>query len=244
MVDTDANRLESYQSGGHLKVDGWGVDEFLISFFRVCDAFQKQRNISGPLFEIGVHQGRTLILLAMLSKQNEKVVGLDLFEAGQEQNIDFSGSGSMANVNSNIQEFTPEVEVELISGNSFDFRAHPIFEDLRGARICHIDGGHFFEVVLNDLDLCQNIIGVGGVICIDDYFHSGFPEVQEAVHRYFWSSSVIKAVPFAAGNNKLFLIGSSYYRAMLDYIKEEFKDTGRGKPIKILGYEAVCIDEH
>jgi hypothetical protein len=56
---------------------------------------------------------------------------------------------------------------------------------MRGSRLFHNDGEHFTEVVLNDLSIAQDLINLGGVIVLDDYWHSGFPEAQEAVHKYF-----------------------------------------------------------
>jgi hypothetical protein len=234
--------LERYIKEGFKTVDGWGIDSELIELFILVDQFQKKENVSGPLCEIGVHHGRTLILLGLLANSGEKVVGIDLFEDGQEHNLDLSGSGSYKQLKKNTDIHAPGINFEIVKGNSFRL-TNDVLKIMRDSRIFHIDGGHFFEVVLNDLTIAQDIVGLGGVIVIDDYWHSGFPEVQEAVHRYFWSSSNLKAIPFAVGKNKIFLVGCAYKSKILNYFKERLPQNKK-KTVRVMGYEAICIDSH
>jgi len=236
------SNLEEYAAGGYLEVEGWGVDKELIELIRTLDQFQKAENISGALWEIGVHHGRTLILLGLLSRQNEIVIGIDLFENGQDQNLDLSGCGSYDALMKNILAFSPDVTYEIYSSNSF-FLKNGVLQKMQNARLVHIDGGHYFEVVLNDMMIAQSSIGLGGIIIIDDYLHSGFPEVQEAVQRYFWISSTIKAIPFAIGKNKLFMIDISFHQKILNYLKKILPE-GKNKPVRVLRYDAFCIDAH
>ena len=238
----DSPVLSRYVNGGFVHVDGWGVDAELIDIFRQIDAFQASQGVAGSLCEIGVHHGRTLILLALMRKPGERVVGIDLFESAQDQNLDASGSGSMQAVRVNLATHAPDIEVDLITANSFDLTPDDR-EMLRGARMFHIDGGHFMEVVLNDLALAQQMLGAGGVIVIDDYWHSGFPEVHEAVQRYFSTATALKAVPFMTGKNKLFLAHSSHR----DRIAAHFRGVlplDRCKTIRLLGHDAICCDPH
>jgi hypothetical protein len=234
--------LQSYRTEGFLRVEGWGIDQELIDLFEMFNDFQRAHGLGGPMCEIGVHHGRTLILLGLLKRPQEKVIGIDLFESNQSQNLDASGSGSIAAVHRNLAEFAPGIEIDLISANSFDLSVDQR-NCLQGCRLFHIDGGHFIEVVLNDIALAQSTLGVGGIIVIDDYWHSGFPEVQEAVHRYFWTSAAMKAVPFMAGKNKLFLAHNSHKERLLDFVAAKLP-ANRRKPIRLLGYNAICCDPH
>jgi len=234
--------LEKYRDGGFARVEGWGVDGELIELFSIINEFQTTNRITGSLCEIGVHHGRTLTLLALLKGQGEKVVGVDLFDGSQDQNLDASGSGSRVAVLRNLAEHAPGVDVQLVCANSFDLSRdqHGL---LQGARLFHIDGGHFLEVVLNDIALAQEALAVGGVVVIDDYWHSGFPEVQEAVHRYFLTSSRLKAVPFMTGKNKVYLAHTSHCHRLLEFMSSRLP-SNRRKPVRVLGYGAICCDPH
>lgn len=243
MISGRDSQLDEFETGGYLSIAGWGVDQFLIQMFRRFDRFHRKLGVSGPLFEIGVHEGRTLVLFALLAREGEKCVGVDLFDSRQAENIDHSGSGSAERVRANLKIFAPETECQLVESNSFDFRYHPAFANVRGARLCHIDGGHFLEVVLNDIDIMQTVVGPGGVIVIDDYLHSGFPEVQEAVHRYFWTSTNIKAIPFAIGRNKIYLISAAFHTEMIRFLSDDLPPEIK-KRVKLLGYDAICVDPH
>lgn len=234
--------LDRYCEEGFKHVDGWGVDRDLIELFIALDEFHALHGVRGTLCEIGVHHGRTLILLGLLKKAGERVVGVDLFEGAQEQNLDGSGSGSYAALVRNTKQHAPGIDFTLIAGNSFNLPATDLAQ-MNGCRFFHIDGGHYMEVVLNDLALAQTSLGVGGVIVVDDYWHSGFPEVQEAVHRYFLTSSNMKAVPFMVGRNKIFLAHFSHKDRLIDFMSEKLPPERR-KRVKVLGHEAICCDVH
>jgi Methyltransferase domain len=237
-----STQLDTYRASGFRNVDGWGIDEDLFDFFVMFDEFQRGHGITGSLCEIGVHHGRTFILLALLQERGERVVGIDLFESGQDQNHDASGSGSMQSLRKNLLHHAPDCQPHLVTANSFDLSV-----EQRGlmapARLFHIDGGHYLEVVLNDLALAQAALGPGGIIVVDDYWHSLFPEVHEAVHRYFYTATSLRAVPFMTGKNKIFLAHTSHRERLLGFLKERLPPEKR-RPIKLLGYDAICCDPH
>lgn len=235
-------KLEKYATEGFKSVEGWGIDEELINIICLIDQFQESQMISGPLTEIGVHHGRTLILLGLLSNENELTIGIDIFDVLQYQNLDHSGCGSYSKLLSNIAEHATDVKFEIVCSNSFSILPDTM-KKMSETRIFHIDGGHFIEVVLNDLAIAQKCLHLGGVIIIDDYWHSGFPEVQEAVNKYFHISDMIKAVPFAVGKNKIFLVGITYKDEILKWFKENLPED-KQKPVKVLGYESICLDSH
>lgn len=240
--DKTKKNITSYANGGYLEVEGWGVDKELIELISTLDNFQKDENIYGPLWEIGVHHGRTLILFGMLARDNEPIIGVDLFEDAQEQNLDLSGSGSYTSLMKNLNKFTPDVTYDIYTANSF-YLENEIIDKITNARLCHIDGGHTLEVVMNDLSIAQSTIGEGGIIIIDDYLHSGFPEVQEAVHKFFNRSTNIRAIPFGIGKNKLFLINIIYHKKIMRYLNDILSDS-RNKNVKVMGYDSFCVDPH
>jgi hypothetical protein len=234
--------LQRYRAGGFNNVHGWGINESLFDIFVQLNEFQMTNDIEGPLCEIGVHHARTLVLLGLMKRRHERVVGIDLFESGQAQNLDLSGEGSMQAARRNLAEHAPGVAFDLIAANSFNLTSDQR-NLMQGCRFMHIDGGHFTEIVLNDIALAQSVLGLGGIIVVDDYWHSGFPEVQEAVHRYFWTSVELKAAPFMTGINKIFLAHLSHRDLLVAYMSARFP-AERRKPIRLLGHSAICIDPH
>ena len=235
-------RLEQYRKTGLNQVEGWGVDEDLINLIINFQEFHNLHGIRGGLCEIGVHHGRTLVLFALLAGEGDRVIGIDLFEERQVENLDSSGLGSLERTRANLAMHAPGVPAKCITANSFDLTtAQRALLD--GARMFHIDGGHFLEVVLNDLHIAQQALAPGGIIIIDDYWHSGFPEVHEAVHRYFATATSLKAVPFMTGRNKIFLAHNSHRDRLLDFMKNNLPPERR-KLVKLLGYESICCDPH
>ena len=240
MYDRQPNRLTEYATGGFAEVFGWGMNEHIGRLMISIDEFQKRQGISGPLVEIGVQDGRVLILLALMSLPAEVTYGIDIFE-NQSENLDRSGvNTSYDRVLANLRQHADGAAAELIRANSFRIPPKDL-EKLRNFRLMHIDGGHYFEVVMNDLDIAMRHISGGGVIILDDYWHAGFPEVQEAVHRYFWTSPVIKAAPFMVGSNKLFLASHEIRHDLIEFMKTKLPENFR-KPVKVLGYDAITCD--
>ena len=72
------------------EIEGWGVDELLIRVICQLDYFQKKWAIKGSMIEIGVHHGRTFVLLDLLKRNEEFSLAIDLFENMQELNLDQS----------------------------------------------------------------------------------------------------------------------------------------------------------
>ncbi len=228
------------------EIEGWGVDELLIRVFRQLDSLQKEWGVSGSVMEIGVHHGRTFILLDLLRRKGELSLAIDLFETMQEFNLDQSGSGNRKFFQDNLEKYLPDVScVRIIQGNTLTLEKEEILKKVDGqaVRLIHIDGGHFKEIVANDLSLSQSILADGGVIIVDDYWHSGFPGVQEGVQWFMNNSPVVKLVPILTGNNKLFLTTHGFHQKFIDALADLLPGR-RGKVIKQFGYDSLCLDEH
>jgi hypothetical protein len=86
--------MEAVDYIGRMKgISGWlSRENARVLIF--LDAFQKSRGIRGDLFEIGVHHGKSAILLGLLASGGEKLKVNDIFDAGQ--NTSKSGEGDEA----------------------------------------------------------------------------------------------------------------------------------------------------
>jgi len=239
------HHLRKYFVSFH-EVDGWGIDEFLFRLIVQIDALQKKWQVRGSSMEIGVHHGRTFILLELLTEADEYSLAVDLFEDMQTLNLDASGSGELDPFFRNLEKFLPDTRnVKVVQVNSLLLERSTILAKSGGQylRLIHVDGGHYKEIVASDLHLAQSVLADGGVIIMDDYWHSGFPGVQEGVQWFFSHSPVIKIAPFLTGNNKLFLTTHGYHQRYLDALRTLLPEQ-RKKEVKQFGYSSLCIDIH
>jgi hypothetical protein len=94
-----------------------------------------------------------------------------------------------------------------------------IAEDIVNAagyiRFFSIDGGHWRQIVHNDLKLAESVLTAGGVIALDDFLRPEWPDVSIGYFDWYETSSKT-IVPFAIGFNKLYLSDTEH---ALDYQK-------------------------
>ena len=84
-------QIQKYIKRDHKKIEGWYSQDAL-ELIVVLSSIQISENITGALCEIGVHHGRSFVLLSLLSQSDETCIAIDLFES-QGQNIENSGCG-------------------------------------------------------------------------------------------------------------------------------------------------------
>lgn len=239
-IDPVPADIEDYVLNGMEQIDGWGINYNLARLFISLDQFQKTRQISGSIFELGVHHGRASILMSRLAADNETVLLVDLFER-QDENIDNSGRGDREILEANLSYWCPGRTHEIVTGNSLDldFAALPGGQD--GFRFAHIDGGHHKQAVLNDLTKVTPLLAPGSVLIIDDFMHSGFPEVNEGCHLFFNQAPDI--APVAMGQNKLILARPQDAADLIAHLKERLVPP-YGKLVLFHDQPCLCLDHH
>lgn len=234
--------LAGYLRGGLYEVEGWGIDDFLAHVFVRLDKFHEIGRITGNLFEIGVHHGRSAILLALLAKPGERTVCMDLFER-QAENIDSSGRGNREMFEANLRRWASRCEVEIVQANTLeaDFAAVPGLSG--GVRFAHIDGGHYREVVLNDLMKTEQILCDGGVVVMDDFCHMEFPEVSEACNHYLENVEQRRLAPVAIGHNKLVLTTRNMQERLVAFLHHagKFNAPLFGPVVRYHGHQVVSL---
>jgi hypothetical protein len=178
---------------GTRDVEGWffPIDAHL---FGLIDEIQKQEGISGNLFEIGVHHGKTALILARMAAAEETLGVCDVFEQ-QELNRDRSGEGNREIFLRHMR--THDAEARVFAKLSSALTAE---DTTTRCRFVHIDGGHRPEDVLNDLEVAERALLPDGVVAADDVFNPNWPGVSEGFYRYRGD-----LVPLASGGNKVIL---------------------------------------
>ncbi len=221
-------------------IEGWGIDSALARLFLDFNEYHRSRKVYGNLLEIGVHHGRTSVLLALMSCQGEKSVFVDLFDR-QSENIDLSGAGNRGIFDANLAKWAPGRAARVVQGNSLELDFNSIDELKDGVRFAHIDGAHYPEAVLNDLRKTGSVLQEFGIVIMDDFMHTGFPGVNEACNTYLKTEGAGMLTPVAMGRNKLILTNRATREDLVEYMAKELNI---GSPAVFHGFEVLCLDPH
>lgn len=180
-------------------IPGWFAFESALLFAWI-DEMQQQMGLSGDVFEIGVHRGRSAVLLSHFLDAGERLGVCDVF-GEQADNRSRSGSGDRAEFEANMRRFGKAFERTRIFAKASSLLSPP--EIGMNHRFFHIDGGHNADEALHDLKLAAACTVSGGAILVDDPFRMEWPGVTEAVIRFLDEAS--ECAPVAVGFNKLLL---------------------------------------
>ena len=195
-------------------IEGWffPIDA---SIFGLIDAAQKSDSIVGNLFEIGVHHGKSAVMLATMLDGGELLGVCDVF-GRQDLNDDRSGEGSRELFEQNMSRLRAEVAdaVRIFSKRSDELT---VADTSDACRFIHIDGGHTPRDVVNDLMIAERALSEVGVVALDDVFNASWPGVSEGLYRYI-SAQPESLVPLIIGGNKVYFArpaGVGRYEALL-----------------------------
>jgi hypothetical protein len=194
------------------KIEGWlPLDAACLLAY--CGEYQSRAGVEGNIFEIGVHHGRTSVLLGLLLASGERLIVNDIFEL-QQFNISTSGFGSEGIFQRNMGRCFEKLDfLTVIKKPSSALTS----EDTTGnCRIFAIDGGHTAEETLADLETARRALAPRGLVMIDDYINMEFPGVSEGICRFLLKQE--KIVPWAYGFNQLFMVSREaieFYDALL-----------------------------
>ena len=193
------------------KVEGWFLPD-AASLFALIDEAQRSLGVSGDLFEIGVHHGKSATMLCAMASPSEGVGVCDLI-AGQDGNASASGSGNREIFEANISAHPDGGRVRIFEKPSTDLTA----SELKGPyRFFHVDGGHLLAEALADIRLAASVLHEQGAIMVDDPFRPEWPGVTEAILRFCAERDDF--VPLAVGFNKLVLVPSASRDAYEEFL--------------------------
>ena len=211
-VDTVAR----YLTFGQRKVEGW-LDPDSADVIAALGDIQRAAGYHGAVGEIGVHHGKLFILLLLLTAWDEVGFAIDIFEQ-QHLNIDRSGHGDREKFLDNVRRWAGnDRKVRIIACSSLEVRREDIVEQCGDVRLASIDGGHTKECTVNDLRLIESVLTEQGIVIVDDYFNSHWPDVSAGVAEYLLDRKS-RLLPFVISPNKLYLTAgtnSAFYRAQL-----------------------------
>lgn len=173
-------------------IDGWFS---AVGLFAFLDEVQKSAGVSGDLFEIGAHHGKSAVVLANLARPPETIGICDLF-GSQSLNASASGAGDRAIVEHNMATLAPGANVRIFECPSGELT----LDQIGRTRFFHIDGGHLAPEAMNDLLLGSAATIAAGLIVVDDPYRPEWPGVTEAILGFLAKSP--EWVTVAVGFNK------------------------------------------
>ena len=227
--------LRKYQSEGFKLIEGWCSEQLFATIDLLASA---SINKSGGCLEIGVHHGKFYILLNQVIPSTETSYAVDVFH-NQHLNIDWSGSGSLEIFRSNLEKYDAHqgTNTKVIIGDSTDYGLELEKRIGPGSlRLISIDGGHSVEHTVNDLLLANRLVKNEGVVILDDVMNYHWPGVMEGLSKFMSTSPTL--VPFAIGENKLYLCKLSFQDFYFRYFSESPLMT---KHVRFFGYNVAAL---
>ena len=240
--------LDKYVSRESKTVRGW-LSRIDAEILRCILLLQNDNALSGSVAEIGVHHGRALILLCLGLKDRERAYCIDVFD-DQQLNKDSSGRGDRAMLESNLARFGISSERITIGARSSELvEADELISKAGPIRLFSVDGGHWLDIVDNDLRLAEEVLSDHGVIALDDFRSPNWPDVSAGYFK--WCSDRKKPiVPFAIGLNKLYLCSAErveFYQKVLheNHLLSHFKSkTCTFQGITLPVYQATIMADY
>lgn len=207
MIKTDLQPPASDARARYIRdmgsVPGWFL-EVDAHLFVGIDSLQLARGIRGDLLEIGVYYGKSAVLLGYCVRPGEHLMVCDVFEElgglseeGVAEHNTYHSDLRQAEFERQYRRFHSELP-EIIAAPSTSLDR----DRLAGRfRFMHIDGGHAYEVVREDILTARRLLGRGGVVVLDDWSQPHCPGVALAIWEEYLRGELI---PLCLTSTKLY----------------------------------------
>jgi hypothetical protein len=192
---------------------GYGEKPFMYLWAMVFSQMPK----NGKFLEIGVFKGSILAISQLMSKEldlNISTFGLTpLNNTGDKySNYDVDNYEYAISLFYHLSELSMDT-TSIIQGLSTDSVTKQAARDNGPYDILYIDGGHDYDTVVNDINLCTQVLKPGGLMIMDDASsllnlgpnHKGFPghsDVGLAIRDHIENKDMYKHL-FACGHNRV-----------------------------------------
>jgi hypothetical protein len=195
--------LTAYAQAPRAGIAGWFARPDR-EIFAALLTLQNGSGLRGGVAEIGLHHGRSFIALALALREGEMAYGIDIFDQ-QDLNRDASGRGARDRVEGNLRACGVPASRFHLDARSSEFVTPTEILSVAGPiRFFSIDGGHWASIVKSDLSLADATIAPHGVVALDDFLRSEWPDVSRGFFEWF-AAAPRDLVPVAIGFNKIYL---------------------------------------
>lgn len=211
-------KVKTFISDDHANLEGWFYPLDQLAFFELF-LLQDSLGIRGNVAEVGVYCGKSLVLLSILRQPGDILLGFDLFDENHEEKT-----------RANLKQYGDSQNVLLHKGLTSDLEQGALAElSQSGLRFLHIDAGHEYHEVLEQLHLFTPLMADSGIIAMDDYQDREFPGIEAAVLDFSEIDRPRRFIPFLSAANKLFMcfgpVATTFQKALLS--RPNFMDSSR-----------------
>ena len=219
----DLDRVKKFLQSGRDDIEGWFLPLDQLAFYEIF-SLQDRMGIKGDTVEVGVYLAKSLTLLSLMKNADERLIGLDCFEQDHEEVA-----------RKNLSTHGESVGVELIKRHTSELSSKSLDKLLQTPlRFLHIDAGHEYHEVLEQLILFTPYLRDSGIVAMDDYQDRDFPGIAAAVLDFAEIDRPRRFVPFLASGNKMFLclasVATTLQKALVS--QPNFENTCRLSRIK------------
>ena len=235
-------RSAHYLITGFSQIEGWLCPTTAHIMATLAEQ-QTRLRMRGDLAEIGVHHGKSFLVLANAIAPREKIFAIDVFE-DQYKNIDQSGRGDRQIFLNRIDAYAPGTPVEIIQESSLDLPAIGWPQSHSNSiRFFSIDGSHTREATLNDLRIAEQTTKDGAIVAVDDVMSPHWLGVISGLFDYLSSGGEL--IPFAIIPNKMLLArGRRMKETWLNLIRTHYERFVSKRDVKFLDYEVDVVEEN
>lgn len=165
---------------GYESVPGW-FHRLDLNLFEMLLAAQPLEGVSGDLLEIGTYHGKSAIAMGYGKRDHEELIICDVF--GGDYGVDEEGMSAYDGLT--VQEFQNQFHqwhsflprIYQCPSDGFDFGGEDKTDRYRFA---HIDGGHAYSVVSEDIRGVTPYMNPLGFVVVDDFNTMHTPGVAAA----------------------------------------------------------------
>lgn len=180
-------------------IPGW-LQDYDVDLFRLLLA--RTAETGGDLAELGVYLGKSAVLIGSSLAEGEQFTVVDLFgaeagdEANQSENLDQYDGLSREAFEAHYRDVHGDLPV-VVAGPSVAIVDHAPHGT---HRFVHVDAGHLFDNVVEDIAAARTLLRPDGVVVFDDIRSEHTPGVAAAV----WRATADGLHPFAITPVKLY----------------------------------------
>jgi hypothetical protein len=188
--------VEAYRNTVFSKIPGW-MHTLDLEVFDSILGHQLDAGIRGDILEIGSFHGKSAIVCGYGLRPNETLTVCDIF--GDISDVPLEGTDPYdgLTVDLFLEQYgrfhTKQPDVRSMPSSRLKLD--------RDYRFIHIDGGHAYEVVRDDIHLCVQYATADCVIALDDFRTSHTPGVSAAVWEATYKGILY---PFLLTETKLY----------------------------------------
>jgi Methyltransferase domain len=244
-------QIRNFTSGGYNNIPKGSGDINLVGpMITQLSLLQHNLGIFGTVGEMGVHHGKFTGFLYVTARKTEQLIAADLF-ALQQLNVDLSGLGDLKQFLKGLRSYgiEPRRDIHYIFQGSTDrlperwadaARFHPF-------RMISVDAGHTAALTFNDLQVAFCNAAKGGIVILDDFFHSGWPGVTEGFFQFAAMGPEPNVYPLLRCENKLFVTNDAEYHAkyydMLSRIEDPIHHRNLTSPYAVVSRRGNVLYE-